>query len=78
MREVRKRGSNMVRANICVNLFIAEFVLLVGLDATGNEAACKLVAILLQYFFLATFSWSALEALNFHFLLVKVWQAIIS
>ncbi|KAF2358672.1 GPS motif protein [Trinorchestia longiramus] len=71
-KEIRHRGSNVVRANLCINLAVAEFVLLVGLDRTENDILCSIIAGCLQYFFLVTFAWSSLESFALYLRLVKV------
>ncbi|CAL4166173.1 unnamed protein product, partial [Meganyctiphanes norvegica] len=46
--------------------------MIAGLDATGNVAACAIVAFVLHYFFLASFCWMGLEAANIgNFFLLK-------
>lgn len=43
--------------NLCVAIFATNLVFLAGINQTSNAAACKAVAIILQYFLLAMFSW---------------------
>ncbi|KAG7170742.1 Latrophilin-like protein LAT-2-like 2, partial [Homarus americanus] len=50
-----------IHRHLCVCLLVAELVLLSGLDATHDTIGCIVVAALLHYFFLATFTWSAIE-----------------
>lgn len=73
-RSVRVRKSSIIHANLCLNLLIAEIVLLAGLDATHNAVGCAVVAAILHYFFLATFTWSAIEAFHMYLNFIKVWR----
>lgn len=46
--------------------------MLAGLDATQNAVVCTVVAALLHYLFLATFTWSAIEAFHMYLNFIKV------
>ena len=50
--------------NLCVALIAMKISFLIGAEATTSKTGCKAVSIILQYFFLAVFSWSAVE--GFH------------
>lgn len=71
-KDLREKTSSLVHANLCGSLMLAELVLLGGLDATEDTVACKTVAALLHYFFLATFTWSAVGAFHMYRTFVKV------
>ncbi|XP_042882906.1 adhesion G protein-coupled receptor L2-like isoform X2 [Penaeus japonicus] len=73
-KDLREKTSSSVHANLCGSLMFAELVLLGGLDATEDTTACKTVAVLLHYFFLATFTWSAIEAFHMYISFAKVWE----
>ncbi|ROT82080.1 putative latrophilin Cirl-like isoform X7 [Penaeus vannamei] len=77
-RSVRVRKSSIIHANLCLNLLIAEIVLLAGLDATHNAVGCAVVAAILHYFFLATFTWSAIEAFHMYLNFIKVFSTMVS
>ncbi|XP_069953174.1 adhesion G protein-coupled receptor L4 isoform X1 [Cherax quadricarinatus] len=70
----RESGVSTIHRHLCVCLLMAEVVLMLGLDAVYNNIACTLVALLLHYFFLATFTWCAIEAFNLYLMLGKVFQ----
>ncbi|XP_068232260.1 adhesion G protein-coupled receptor L4-like [Palaemon carinicauda] len=74
LKKVKAKKSSSIRGNLCLCLLFAEVVLLLGLNQTKRKSICKLVAALLHYFFLATFTWSAIEAFNLYLALVKVFQ----
>ncbi|XP_064100131.1 adhesion G protein-coupled receptor L4-like [Macrobrachium nipponense] len=74
LKKVKTKKSSSIRGNLCLCLLFAEVVLLLGLNETKRKSVCKLVAALLHYFFLATFTWSAIEAFNLYLALVKVFQ----
>ena len=51
--------------NLCIALIMLSVVFLAGVERGGkSEPSCQAVAFLLQYSFLAVFSWSAIE--GFH------------
>ncbi|XP_053648042.2 uncharacterized protein [Cherax quadricarinatus] len=74
-REVRGRASSVVHANMSLCLLGTELLVLGGLDAIHRPVACTVVAAFLHYLFLATFTWSAIEALHLYLSFVKVWKA---
>uniref|UniRef100_A0A4W2DG14 Adhesion G protein-coupled receptor L1 n=1 Tax=Bos indicus x Bos taurus TaxID=30522 RepID=A0A4W2DG14_BOBOX len=66
---------NTIHKNLCINLFLAELLFLVGIDKTQYEIACPIFAGLLHYFFLAAFSWLCLEGVHLYLLLVEVFES---
>ena len=54
--------------NFAICLFIAEVVFLAGIDQVDSKGTCIAVAVLLHFFFTASFIWSA--AIAFYFVLV--------
>ncbi|XP_042219278.1 adhesion G-protein coupled receptor D1-like isoform X2 [Homarus americanus] len=63
-----------IHRHLCVCLLVAELVLLSGLDATHDTIGCIVVAALLHYFFLATFTWSAIEGVNLYLMLGAIFR----
>ena len=49
-----------------------KIVLLAGLDRTENSTVCGIMAGLIFYFLLVTFTWSFIEAINIYYLFIKV------
>lgn len=66
---------NTIHKNLCINLFIAELLFLIGIDKTQYEIACPIFAGLLHYFFLAAFSWMCLEGVHLYLMLVEVFES---
>ncbi|XP_006824531.1 cadherin EGF LAG seven-pass G-type receptor 2 [Saccoglossus kowalevskii] len=66
-----RSNSNSIHINLVISLFIAELVFLLGIDASLNFV-CKVVAIALHYFFMATFSWMFVEGLHLYRMLTEV------
>ncbi|XP_077306501.1 adhesion G protein-coupled receptor L2 isoform X12 [Lithobates pipiens] len=66
---------NTIHKNLCINLFIAEFIFLVGIDKTKHEIACPIFAGLLHFFFLAAFAWMCLEGVQLYLMLVEVFES---
>ncbi|XP_014450890.1 adhesion G protein-coupled receptor L1 isoform X4 [Alligator mississippiensis] len=64
-----------IHKNLCISLFLAELLFLVGIDKTQYEVACPILAGLLHYFFLAAFSWLCLEGVHLYLLLVEVFES---
>uniref|UniRef100_A0A672N4S2 Si:ch211-241f5.3 n=1 Tax=Sinocyclocheilus grahami TaxID=75366 RepID=A0A672N4S2_SINGR len=55
---------NTIHLHLCISLFIAYFVFLVGITRTENKVGCAVVAGILHYFFLASFCWMCLEGVQ--------------
>ncbi|XP_043940453.1 adhesion G protein-coupled receptor L1-like isoform X3 [Protopterus annectens] len=66
---------NTIHKNLCVNLFVAELLFLVGINKTDYPIACPIFAGLLHYFFLAAFSWMCLEGVHLYLMLVEVFES---
>ncbi|XP_068217183.1 latrophilin-like protein 1 isoform X2 [Palaemon carinicauda] len=70
----------LIRLHFCICLMLAQTVLLLGLEKTDNMSTriCTTVAVTLHYFFLATFTWSAIEAFNLYLAVWKVFDVHIA
>ncbi|KAL1772493.1 adhesion G protein-coupled receptor L2 isoform X2 [Sigmodon hispidus] len=66
---------NTIHKNLCINLFIAEFIFVIGIDKTDYTIACPVFAGLLHFFFLAAFSWMLLEGVQLYLMLVEVFES---
>uniref|UniRef100_A0A8C4IKT1 Latrophilin-3 n=1 Tax=Dicentrarchus labrax TaxID=13489 RepID=A0A8C4IKT1_DICLA len=62
---------NTIHKNLCISLFIAESLFLVGI----NRIACAVFAALLHFFFLAAFTWMFLEGVQLYIMLVEVFES---
>ncbi|XP_078387315.1 adhesion G protein-coupled receptor E3-like [Cetorhinus maximus] len=61
-----------LHTELCMCLFVAELLFLIGLSATGNKAVCATIAGILHYLFLACFMWMLLEGIQLYLMVVKV------
>ncbi|XP_071954368.1 adhesion G protein-coupled receptor L2-like isoform X2 [Antedon mediterranea] len=66
---------NTIHKNLCLCLLVAEFVFLIGIDKGDSPIMCTIVAVLLHYFFLASFAWMCLEGIQLYVMLVEVFEA---
>uniref|UniRef100_UPI003590164E adhesion G protein-coupled receptor L2-like n=1 Tax=Myxine glutinosa TaxID=7769 RepID=UPI003590164E len=66
---------NTIHKNVCLNLFFAELLFLLGINKTDMALVCSVVAGLLHFFFLAAFSWMLLEGVQLYLLLVEVFES---
>ncbi|XP_076880465.1 adhesion G protein-coupled receptor L2 isoform X5 [Brachyhypopomus gauderio] len=66
---------NTIHKNLCINLFIAELIFLIGVDMTEPRIGCSIIAGILHYFFLASFSWMCLEGVQLYLMLVEVFES---
>uniref|UniRef100_A0A671P8M0 Adhesion G protein-coupled receptor L2a n=1 Tax=Sinocyclocheilus anshuiensis TaxID=1608454 RepID=A0A671P8M0_9TELE len=66
---------NTIHKNLCINLFIAELIFLIGIDMTEPRMACSIIAGILHYFFLASFTWMCLEGVQLYLMLVDVFES---
>ncbi|XP_053710292.1 adhesion G protein-coupled receptor L2 isoform X22 [Synchiropus splendidus] len=66
---------NTIHKNLCINLFIAELIFLIGIDMTEPRIGCAIIAGILHFFFLASFSWMCLEGIQLYLMLVEVFES---
>ncbi|XP_041443130.1 adhesion G protein-coupled receptor E5 isoform X2 [Xenopus laevis] len=69
------RGTrNTIHTHLCISLFLGHCIFLLGITANHNLVACSVVAGLLHAFYLASFFWMSLEAVELYLMLVKVFN----
>ncbi|XP_048462262.1 cadherin EGF LAG seven-pass G-type receptor 3 [Rhincodon typus] len=61
-----KSNTRGIHCNIAAAIFCAELVFLLGINQTENQFLCTVIAILLHYFFMATFAWIFVEGLHIY------------
>uniref|UniRef100_A0A8C9SRF4 Adhesion G protein-coupled receptor L2 n=1 Tax=Scleropages formosus TaxID=113540 RepID=A0A8C9SRF4_SCLFO len=66
---------NTIHKNLCINLFIAELIFLIGIDMTELKIGCSIIAGILHFFFLAAFAWMCLEGVQLYLMLVEVFES---
>ncbi|KAM4564841.1 adhesion G protein-coupled receptor L3 isoform 11-T13 [Fundulus diaphanus] len=66
---------NTIHKNLCISLFIAESLFLVGINRGDQPVACAVFAALLHFFFLAAFTWMFLEGVQLYIMLVEVFES---
>nr|XP_015211208.1 PREDICTED: adhesion G protein-coupled receptor L2 isoform X8 [Lepisosteus oculatus] len=66
---------NTIHKNLCINLFIAELIFLIGIDMTEPKIGCSIIAGILHFFFLAAFAWMCLEGVQLYLMLVEVFES---
>ncbi|KAL1005091.1 hypothetical protein UPYG_G00054400 [Umbra pygmaea] len=66
-----------IHLHLCVCLFIADLVFLAGISQTQNKGGCGLVAGLLHFFFLGSFSWMLLEGVQLYQMVMLVFNSAI-
>uniref|UniRef100_UPI00398F494C adhesion G protein-coupled receptor E3-like n=1 Tax=Pristiophorus japonicus TaxID=55135 RepID=UPI00398F494C len=64
-----------IHINLCITLFLAELLFLIGINRTSNKVACGIIAGCLHYLFLAAFAWMCVEGIHLH-LMVRNLQRI--
>ncbi|XP_067877076.1 adhesion G protein-coupled receptor E4-like isoform X2 [Heterodontus francisci] len=60
-----------IHINLCLSLFVSDFVFLFGISQTGNRILCGIIAAVLHYSFLSVFGWMLLEGIQLY-LMVEV------
>ncbi|GAA6218167.1 adhesion G protein-coupled receptor E1-like [Lates japonicus] len=63
-----------IHLHLCISLFIATFIFLVGISRTENQTGCAVVAGLLHFFFMAAFCWMCLEGIQLFRMVVLVFN----
>ncbi|RXM98270.1 Adhesion G protein-coupled receptor L2, partial [Acipenser ruthenus] len=66
---------NTIHKNLCINLFIAEFIFLIGIDMTEPKIGCSIIAGLLHFFFLTAIAWMCLEGVQLYLMLIEVFES---
>ncbi|KAM8939275.1 adhesion G protein-coupled receptor L3 [Pelodytes ibericus] len=66
---------NTIHKNLCISLFVAELLFLIGINRTEQPIACAVFAALLHFFFLAAFTWMFLEGVQLYIMLVEVFES---
>ncbi|GCB62493.1 hypothetical protein scyTo_0011474 [Scyliorhinus torazame] len=64
-----------IHAHLCLCLFLAELLFLIGISQTSNKVVCAIIAGFLHYFFLTVFTWMCLEGIQLYLMVVKVFNA---
>ncbi|KAF4073669.1 hypothetical protein AMELA_G00246080 [Ameiurus melas] len=67
-----------IHLHLCISLFLADFIFLVGISQTENKVGCGVVAGLLHFFFLAVFCWMCLEGVQLFRMVVLVFHTTLS
>ncbi|XP_078285549.1 adhesion G protein-coupled receptor E1-like isoform X2 [Rhinoraja longicauda] len=57
-----RNAVSATHAQLCLSLFLAELLFIVGINRTANRVVCGMVAGCLHYLFLAAFAWMSLES----------------
>ncbi|CAK8689707.1 unnamed protein product [Clavelina lepadiformis] len=65
---------NTIHKHLCLSLFVAEAVFLIGINQTFNRVPCAVIAGILHYTFLAAFMWMALEGFQLYVMLVEIFE----
>ncbi|XP_068939006.1 adhesion G protein-coupled receptor E1 isoform X2 [Petaurus breviceps papuanus] len=68
-RSIQNRNTTL-HLHLCVCLFLAKLLFLIGVSKTENKIVCSIIAGLLHYLFLASFAWMLVEAVML-FLMVR-------
>ncbi|XP_068089920.1 adhesion G protein-coupled receptor L3 isoform X3 [Hyperolius riggenbachi] len=66
---------NTIHKNLCISLFVAELLFLIGINRTDQPIVCAVFAALLHFFFLAAFTWMFLEGVQLYIMLVEVFES---
>uniref|UniRef100_A0A1A8I2V3 CD97 molecule n=3 Tax=Nothobranchius TaxID=28779 RepID=A0A1A8I2V3_NOTKU len=66
-----------IHLHLCICLFMADLVFLVGISQTEPEGGCRFVAGLLHFFFLGVMTWMLLEGVQLYRMVVLVFNATI-
>ncbi|XP_051904887.1 adhesion G protein-coupled receptor E1 isoform X2 [Hippocampus zosterae] len=63
-----------IHLHLCISLFVAALIFLVGISRTENQNTCAVIAGLLHYFFLAAFCWMCLEGVQLFRMVILVFN----
>ncbi|KAM9769281.1 adhesion G protein-coupled receptor E5 isoform 2-T2 [Menidia menidia] len=68
---------NTIHLHLCICLFVADLIFLVGISQTKPEGGCRFVAAMLHFSFLGVFHWMLLEGVQLYRMVVLVFNATI-
>ncbi|KAJ7989633.1 hypothetical protein DPEC_G00306550 [Dallia pectoralis] len=68
---------NTIHLHLCISLFIANLVFLIGISSTKNRVGCAVVAGLLHYCYLAALCWMCMEGVHLFRMVVLVFNTTI-
>lgn len=74
-RKLRAKLAPKLLICLCISLMLLLITFLIGAEQTQNRPICQIVAILLQFFTLTTFSWMAVEAYNLYRCFVRIFKS---
>ncbi|XP_049601406.1 adhesion G protein-coupled receptor E5 isoform X2 [Syngnathus scovelli] len=63
-----------IHLHLCISLFVAAFIFLVGISRTENQTTCAVIAGFLHFFFLAAFCWMCLEGVQLFRMVIFVFN----
>uniref|UniRef100_A0A4W3H2V5 CD97 antigen-like n=1 Tax=Callorhinchus milii TaxID=7868 RepID=A0A4W3H2V5_CALMI len=63
-----------IHTHLCLSLFLAELLFLVGISRTENQVMCFVIAGTLHYLLLVCFSWMLLEGVQLYVMVVQVFH----
>lgn len=66
-----------IHLHLCICLFMADLIFLVGISQTKPVGGCRFVAAMLHLFFLGVFTWMLLEGVQLYRMVVLVFNATI-
>uniref|UniRef100_A0A3Q2DKH2 Adhesion G protein-coupled receptor E5 n=1 Tax=Cyprinodon variegatus TaxID=28743 RepID=A0A3Q2DKH2_CYPVA len=66
-----------IHLHLCICLFMADLIFLVGISRTSPKGGCSFVAAMLHFFFLGVMTWMLLEGVQLYRMVVLVFNATI-
>jgi len=72
--KLTRSETSIIHLNLVSALAVAQIIFLTGIEATQNKAACKIVAVLLHYFNLVSFTWMLVEGIWLYVMIVRVFE----
>lgn len=73
--KLTRSETSIIHLNLVAALAAAQIIFLTGIEATQNKAACKIVAVLLHYFNLVSFTWMLAEGIWLYVMIVRVFES---
>eukprot|EP00057_Strongylocentrotus_purpuratus_P029689 XP_011684163.1 PREDICTED: probable G-protein coupled receptor 133 [Strongylocentrotus purpuratus] len=69
------KEERILHSMLLVAIAAGQLTFLVGIDRTDNKIGCKVIAIVIQYFMTASFSWMLIESIYLYRHVVKVFSS---
>ncbi|XP_072169453.1 uncharacterized protein [Diadema setosum] len=74
-KSLHNREAALIHLNLIAAMFIGHMIFVAGVSDVGHQTRCRAVAILIHFFYLATFFWMLMEGVYIYFRATSVFKS---